>query len=101
MKIKIGKLMILWGDPIDLIREEIERKTLIDKVKRKIAEVAQMKIVEENEPSYIKEVKEYLRQGRKLEAVKACLKERMNGLRDARDECDRIEEKMKIDAKNK
>jgi len=93
--------MILWGDPIDLIREEIERKTLIDKVKRKIAEVAQMKIVEENELSYIKEVKEYLRQGRKLEAVKACLKERMNGLRDARDECDRIEEKMKIDAKNK
>jgi len=100
MKIKIGKLMILWGDPIDLIREEIERKTLIDKVKRKIAEVAQMKIVEENEPSYIKEVKEYLRQGRKLEAVKACLKERKMGLRDARDECDSIEEKMNKDAKN-
>jgi hypothetical protein len=103
MRIKIGKLriLILWGDPLDGLKRDYEKAVKHHETIKKLRDDVQKRIDEENELPYIKEVKEYLRQGRKLEAVKACLKERMNGLRDARDECDRIEEKMKIDAKNK
>jgi len=98
MKIKIGKLMILWGDPVDLLQEDFERRARIIEAKR----LLQIWKEEDNEPDYIKKVKSFIRQGHMLLAVKTYLKEHPDdGLRDARISVENIKSKMEINAKNK
>jgi hypothetical protein len=98
MKIKIGKLMILWGDPVDLLQEEFKARARVIEAKR----LLQIWKEEDNEPDYIKEVKSYIRQGEMLLAVKTYLKEHPDdGLRNARIAVENIKSKMEINAKNK
>lgn len=96
MRLKIGKLLILvaWGNPYEVLKKDCEEIHQKHELIKRIKEVM-------NEPPYVEEVRAYLRQGHRLEAVKVCLRERMNGLRDAKDEAERIESKMIIDAKSK
>ena len=98
MKIKIGKLMILWGDPVDLLQEEFKARARVIEAKR----LLQLWVEEDSEPYYIKKVKSFIRQGHMLLAVKTYLKEHPDdGLRDARISVENIKSKMEINAKNK
>ena len=97
MKIKIGKLMILWGDPVDLLQEEFNVRARVIEAKR----LLQLWVEEDSEPYYIKKVKSFIRQGHMLLAVKTYLKEHPDdGLREARIAVENIKSKMEINAKN-
>ena len=103
MKIKIGKLHILftWGDPTDTFRKEYDKRLKQLEVIKKIRDEVQKRIDEENEPDYFKEIKDWLRQGNMLEAVKVYFKANPDdGLRDARIAVENIKSKMEINAKN-
>jgi ribosomal protein L7/L12 len=69
MKIKIGKLSISfeWGNPIDNFQKEYAKRLTQLEAMKKIKDA----IEESMEPPYIKQVKDYLRKGEKLMAVKA------------------------------
>jgi len=95
MKIKIGKLMIIWGDPVDLLQEEFKARARVIEAKR----LLQMWREEENKPDYLKEVDQYIRQGNMLQAVKRYKDGSGEGLRDSKIAVENIRDKMVIDGK--
>jgi ribosomal protein L7/L12 len=99
MKIIIGKLTILWGDPIDLLQKEFDGRVKYNALMKNLKAALKKAEEEENEPEYIKETRSYLKEGKSLNAVKAYMGGSGKGLKESKDDVDRMKDKMIVDAK--
>jgi hypothetical protein len=100
MKIRIGNLTILWGDPLDLLEEEFKGRVKYNALMKNLKAALKKSEEEEKEPECINEVKALLHQGNTLMALKVYMMATGKGLRESKEDVVRIKDKMEIDAKN-